>query len=67
MERIFKMDWKWTVILFIVFDLLCIGLGMGVPIFPILYGFVVGMYITQRLVLKKEDLNIILQKIYLYS
>lgn len=67
MDKFYKMNWKWAVVLYLFFDLCCIGLGMGVPLFPILYGFLVGMYITKRLSLQNQEMNIILQKIYLYS
>jgi len=35
--------------LFLVVDTLCLGMGMGVPIFCILFGFVVGWYLALRL------------------
>ncbi len=35
--------------LFILLDLLCVGMGMGVPIFCILFGFLVGWYIAKRI------------------
>lgn len=36
--------------LFLVFELLSIGLGMGVPFFTILYGFLVGLAIPWKII-----------------
>jgi hypothetical protein len=35
-------------LIFVVLDLLCVGAGMGVPIFCILLGFPVGWYLARR-------------------
>ncbi|MGD0707059.1 MAG: hypothetical protein ABSA51_01250 [Anaerolineaceae bacterium] len=42
MKRILSRKFLLPTVLFCIFDLLAIGAGMGVPVFPILFGFVVG-------------------------
>ena len=49
MEKLIKMDTKTFVVLYILLDLMCVGAGMGVPIFCILLGFPLGWYITKRI------------------
>lgn len=56
MNNILNWNPKIILVLFILLDLLCVGMGMGVPIFCILFGFVVGWYIAKRI--SALDLNI---------
>ena len=49
MTSIFNRNFKIVLVLFILLDLLCVGMGMGVPIFCILFGFVVGWYTAKRI------------------
>lgn len=67
MDRIFKLNIKITLLIFAFLDLFCVGMGMGVPIFCILFGFVVGWYIAKRLTLYNENLKDILKKIFNYA
>lgn len=43
-----KLKPKIIVILYILIDIICVGVGMGVPIFCILLGFPLGWYIARR-------------------
>ena len=53
--------------MFVLLDLFCVGLGMGVPIFNILFGFVIGWYILRRVILEEENYNNILKKTFKYA
>jgi hypothetical protein len=48
-------------------DILCMGMGMGVPIFCILLGFPLGWYITKRVSVASEQLYQKYYKIFKYS
>ena len=45
-----------VVIFYILIDLICIGAGMGVPVFCILLGFPLGWYIAKRVYASGEHL-----------
>lgn len=48
MNRIFTLNKKVAFAIYIVADVVCVGMGMGVPIFCIGFGFFVGWYIAAR-------------------
>ncbi len=60
MDRIFKLNFKIVLLIFVFLDLLCVGMGMGVPLSCILFGFPVGWYITRRLIITAESMKDIL-------
>lgn len=64
---IFNLNKKFTFLIYIILDTLLVGIGMGVPIFPILMGFPVGWYITRRLTLSERNLHDLLSDILKYS
>lgn len=47
---------------FIVLDVVCVGLGMGVPIFNIVLGFPVGWYVAARALRSSSDLGEVLKR-----
>lgn len=67
MEKIFKLNIKITFLIFVFLDLICVGMGMGVPIFCILFGFLVGWYIVKRVTLQEENPKDILKKSFKYA
>jgi hypothetical protein len=67
MSKIFKLNIKIIFIIFIILDLFCIAMGMGVPIFCILFGFPIGWYIAKRITINTENMNIIFRKIFVYA
>lgn len=67
MKRLLRLNIKFIVILYIVIDILCMGAGMGVPIFCILLGFPLGYYITQRVSVSTEQLHQKYYQIYKHS
>jgi uncharacterized protein YacL len=52
---------------YLVIDLICVGMGMGVPFFNILLGFPLGWFLARRLVGSKSGIDEILRKIFNYS
>ena len=56
MKKLLRLNIKTVVILYILIDIICMGMGMGVPIFCILFGFPLGWYITQRVSVSTEQL-----------
>jgi hypothetical protein len=55
---------KWAVFaIFVIFDVICVGMGMGVPIFCIGLGFFVGWYIAARAALSTSDLSEVLTRV----
>jgi len=67
MARLFALKPHWTLALFVSLDTLCVGMGMGVPIFCIVSGLVVGWYAVRRLALARADLQRILGRVFLYA
>jgi len=64
MERLLRMKPRWVVALFVFLDTICVGMGMGVPIFCILFGFLVGWYVVRRLVVAGADLPQVLNRVF---
>jgi hypothetical protein len=48
-------------------DIICIGMGMGVPFFCILFGLPVGWYIVKRLTVERAEMREIFRKVLLYA
>ncbi len=67
MGRLFSLKPGWAFGIFVVLDILCVGMGMGVPIFCILFGFLVGWYIARMVTATTEPMRDILGKILLYA
>jgi hypothetical protein len=56
MKKLIELKIKNAVILYIIIDIISMGMGMGVPFFCILLGFPLGWYITQRVSVTTEQL-----------
>jgi hypothetical protein len=54
-KSLFSRNWFW-IVLFLIGEVLSIGMGMGVPFFTILFGFLVG-WIAPRFIQLPEALN----------
>ena len=50
MGRLLRLNTKAAVVLYLIVDLLCVGMGMGVPVFCIVFGFAAGWYLARRAV-----------------
>ncbi len=55
MRNLIKLNSRTVIILYIIIDIICVGAGMGLPIFCILLGFPSGWYITQRVSVSMEQ------------
>jgi hypothetical protein len=53
--------------LFVFLDTICVGMGMGVPIFCIIFGFLVGWYVVRRLVVAGTGLPQMPHRILFYA
>jgi len=67
MARLFNLKSRWVLALFVFLDTICVGMGMGVPFFCILFGFVVGWYVVRRLVVAGTDLPRTLDRTFFYA
>ena len=67
MKMIFKMKPGWLLFTYFILDILCAGVGMGVPVFCILLGFFVGWVIMRIILSRTNDLNEILKKSIKYG
>ena len=67
MKRLYTLKWGWALTLYCLLNLLCVGMGMGVPLFNILLGAVVGWYAARRTVLADMGLREILRQVLVYA
>jgi hypothetical protein len=67
MNKLFTIKPGWAFGIYIVLDTICVGMGMGVPIFCILFGFLVGWYIVRMVVATTEQTSEVLEKLLLYA
>lgn len=65
MDRLFSLRIGWAFALFAFLDILCVGLGMGVPIFCILLGLPVGWYLARRIMPGARSTEQMLRKLLL--
>ena len=65
MRKVFSLKIGWALAIFAFADIICTGLGMGVPIFCILFGLPVGWYIARRITLGPFDARPTLSKMLL--
>jgi len=63
MDRISRLNTRIAFAIFVVVDLVCIGMGMGVPLACILFGFFVGWYIAKRATIATANVMDILWKV----
>ena len=67
MKKLLKMKLGWALTLFAFLDVFCMGAGMGVPFFNILFGLPVGVYLALRLRDKASDTRSLMGKLLLWS
>jgi hypothetical protein len=59
-HKIINLKKNWAITTFILLDLFCTGLGMGVPFFNILLGLPVGWWLARRLGKEQQTLHAML-------
>ncbi len=57
----------WVFVVYVVLDLICIGMGMGVPIFCILLGFPVGWFLVKYIASTSSNVHEIMRKVLRYA
>jgi hypothetical protein len=67
MHRLLRLRCRWGWALYVVLDALCAGLGMGVPIFNIVFGLPVGWAIARRLEAREQDVLRLLRRAMRYA
>ena len=67
MNRVFALNGKILIGIFVFLDLLSVGMGMGVPIFTILFGFPLGWYIARRASLFQAGVHALLKQVLLWA
>ena len=65
MHKVLSLKLGWALAIFAFVEIVCIGLGMGVPIFCILFGLPVGWYIARRITIRPFDTRRMLSKMFL--
>jgi len=65
MRKLFSLRIGWALAIFGFLDIICTGMGMGVPIFCILFGLPVGWYIAMRITARPVGFRQILGKMLL--
>ena len=61
------MNTKIAFAVFIIADLVCVAVGMGVPIFCIGFGFLIGWYIVKRVTMATANVKEVLNTVLLYA
>jgi hypothetical protein len=67
MDRILRLNTRIAFAIFVIVDLVCVGLGMGVPILCILFGFFVGWYIAKRATIATANVKDIPWKVLVHA
>lgn len=67
MEKLIKLNSKSIIVLYVLVDIICVGTGMGVPIFCILLGFPLGWYITKRISVSRKSSYMLYRQVLKWS
>jgi hypothetical protein len=67
MDRVLRLDARIAFGIFVIGDLVCVAMGMGVPIFCIGFGFPVGWYIAKRVTLTTAKVKDVFQTVLLHA
>jgi len=67
MDRAFGLNTKIAFAIFVIIDLVCVGVGMGVPFFCILFGFLVGWYIAKRAAIATASAKDVFGRVFVYA
>jgi hypothetical protein len=67
MKKLLALRPLWAFGIFVVLDIICIGMGMGVPIFCILFGFLVGWYVVKNITATTTQVREVFRKVLLYA
>ncbi len=66
MNKLYRLNIKYLIPIFIVLNIICTGMGMGVPIFNILFGFIIGWFAARRALGLFSVIGEVLRKVFYY-
>ena len=66
-KRIFLLKPLRVFMIFVALDIFCTGMGMGVPFFNIIFGFLVGWYLVKWISIRTSEVKDILKRMLIYS
>jgi hypothetical protein len=66
-SKILNLKPLWLIVIYVVLDILCIGMGMGVPVFCILLGFPAGWLIVGYITSKGSSISGVHKSVLSYS
>ncbi len=64
---IYRLRIKYLIPIFIALNIICTGMGMGVPIFNILFGFIIGWFAARKALELFNNTGEVLKKVFYYS
>lgn len=67
MRRLLTVDWRIAFAAYVMADVVCVGMGMGVPVFCIGFGFPVGWYIAMRAIRGSSAVRQTLRTVLLHA
>ena len=67
MDRILRLNTRIAFAIFVVVDLVCVGMGMGVPLACILFGFFVGWYIAKRATIATANVRDVFRGVFVQA
>jgi len=67
LNKLIAIKTLWALVLFVLLDIFCIGMGMGVPFFCILLGIPIGWFLVLYVTAKTTDVREVLWKVLVYA
>jgi len=67
LKKIIVLKPLWVLALFILIDVICVGMGMGVPFFCILLGIPVGWFLVLYVTARTNNVREVLWKVLIYA
>jgi hypothetical protein len=65
--RILRLKPRSVFVIYVVLDVFCMGIGMGIPFVNIMFGFVVGWYLVRWISIGMSEAMDILKRLLIYS
>jgi hypothetical protein len=67
LNNLLRLKSLWVFVILAILDFICIGMGMGVPIFCILFGFVVGWFLVKYITATDNSVSNVFRKVLKYA
>lgn len=67
LNNLLRLKSLWVFVILAILDFICIGMGMGVPIFCILFGFVVGWFLVEYITATDNSVSNVFRKALKYA